>query len=51
MKGDEFKIILEDINERLDTLIEGQNLLARSLTDILMRTGKNSKRSRKIIFS
>jgi hypothetical protein len=27
MKGDEFKIILEDINEKFDTLIEGQNLL------------------------
>ena len=27
MKGDEFKIILEDINEKFDTIIEGQNLL------------------------
>ncbi len=44
MKGDEFKIILEDINERLDTLIEGQNLLARSLIGTLVRRRKNSKR-------
>jgi len=27
MKGDEFKKILEDINDKFDTLIEGQNLL------------------------
>jgi hypothetical protein len=31
MKGDEFKIILEDINEKFDTLIEGQNLLNEKL--------------------
>ena len=27
MKGDEFKIILEDINEKVNTIIEGQKLL------------------------
>ena len=31
MKPDEFKIILEDINEKFDTLIEGQNLLNEKL--------------------
>ena len=31
MKGDEFKIILEDINEKFDTLIDGQNLLNEKL--------------------
>ena len=31
MKGDEFKIILEDINEKFDTMIEGQNLLNEKL--------------------
>ena len=31
MKGDEFKIILEDINEKFDTLIEGQNLINEKL--------------------
>jgi hypothetical protein len=31
MKGDEFKIIPEDINEKFDTLIEGQNLLNEKL--------------------
>ena len=31
MKGGEFKIILEDINEKFDTLIEGQNLLNEKL--------------------
>jgi uncharacterized coiled-coil DUF342 family protein len=31
MKGDEFKIILEDINEKFDTLIEGQNLFNEKL--------------------
>jgi predicted nuclease with TOPRIM domain len=31
MKGDEFKIILEDINEKFDALIEGQNLLNEKL--------------------
>ena len=31
MKGDEFKIILTDINEKFDTLIEGQNLLNEKL--------------------
>ncbi len=31
MKGNEFKIILTDINERFDTLIEGQNLLNEKL--------------------
>jgi hypothetical protein len=31
MKGDEFKIILEDINEKFDTLLEGQNLLNEKL--------------------
>lgn len=31
MKGDEFKIILEDINEKFDTLIEGQSLLNETL--------------------
>lgn len=31
MKGDEFTIILEDINEKFDTLIEGQNLLKERL--------------------
>jgi len=27
MKGDEFKIVLEDINEKFGTIIEGQKLL------------------------
>ena len=31
MKGDEFKIILEDINEKFDTLIEGHNSLKEQL--------------------
>ena len=31
MKGDEFKNFLEDINEKFDTLIEGQNLLNEKL--------------------
>jgi len=31
MKGNEFKIILEDINEKFDTIIEGQNLLNEKL--------------------
>jgi hypothetical protein len=31
MKGDEFKIILEDINEKFDTLIEGHNSLNEQL--------------------
>lgn len=31
MKGDEFKIIPEDINEKFDTIIEGQNLLNEKL--------------------
>ena len=31
MKSDEFKNILTDINERFDTLIEGQNLLNEKL--------------------
>jgi hypothetical protein len=31
MKGDEFKIILEDINEKFDTIVEGQNLLNEKL--------------------
>ncbi len=31
MKGDEFKIILEDISEKFDTIIEGQNLLNEKL--------------------
>ena len=31
MKGNEFKIILEDINEKFDTLIEGQNLFNEKL--------------------
>jgi len=31
MKGNEFKIILEDINEKFDTLIEGQNLINEKL--------------------
>ena len=31
MKGDEFKIILEDINEKFDTLIEGQSLIKEKL--------------------
>ncbi len=31
MKSDEFKIILKDVNEKFDTLIEGQNLLNETL--------------------
>jgi hypothetical protein len=31
MKGNEFKITLEDINEKFDTLIEGQNLINEKL--------------------
>ena len=31
MKSDEFKNFLEDINEKFDTLIEGQNLLNEKL--------------------
>jgi hypothetical protein len=31
MKGDEFKIILEDINEKFDTMIEGHKLLNEKL--------------------
>ena len=31
MKSDEFKNILTDINEKFDTLIEGQNLLNKKL--------------------
>jgi hypothetical protein len=31
MRGDEFKIILEDINEKFDTLIEGHNSLKEQL--------------------
>ena len=31
MKGDEFKIILEDINEKFDVLIEGHKLLNEKL--------------------
>jgi hypothetical protein len=31
MKGDEFKIILEDINEKFDTLIEGHHSLNEQL--------------------
>jgi hypothetical protein len=31
MKGDEFKIIFEDINEKFDTLIEGHNSLKEQL--------------------
>ena len=31
MKSDEFKNILTDINEKFDTLIEGQNLLNEKL--------------------
>jgi hypothetical protein len=31
MKGDEFKIILEDINGKFDTLIKGQNLFNEKL--------------------
>ncbi len=31
MKPDKFNIILEDINEKFDTLIEGQNLFNEKL--------------------
>jgi hypothetical protein len=31
MKGDEFKIILEDINEKFDVMIEGHKLLNEKL--------------------
>jgi hypothetical protein len=31
MKGDEFTIIVEDINEKFDILIEGQSLLKERL--------------------
>lgn len=31
MKGNQFKIILEDFNEKFDKLIEGQNLLSGNL--------------------
>jgi predicted nucleic acid-binding Zn-ribbon protein len=31
MKGDEVKIILEDVSEKFDTIIEGQNLLNEKL--------------------
>jgi hypothetical protein len=31
MKGDEFKIILEDINEKFDVIIEGHKLLNEKL--------------------
>jgi chromosome segregation ATPase len=31
MKGDEVKIILEDVNEKFDTIIKGQNLLNEKL--------------------
>lgn len=31
MKGDEFKIILEDINEKFDVLIEGHRSLKEQL--------------------
>jgi hypothetical protein len=31
MKGDEFKIILEDINEKFDVLIEGHKQLGKKL--------------------
>ena len=31
MKGDEFKIILEGVNKKVGTLIEGQNLLNEKL--------------------
>ncbi len=31
MKGDEFKIILEDVNEKFDVIIEGHKLLNEKL--------------------
>ena len=31
MKGNEFKIILTDLNEKFDTLVEGQRLFSKKL--------------------
>lgn len=49
MKGDEFKIILEDINEKFDTLIEGQNLLNEKLDRHIEENGEEFNEVRKDI--
>lgn len=49
MKGDEFKIILEDINEKFDTLIEGQNLLNEQLDRHIEENREEFKEVRKDI--
>jgi hypothetical protein len=46
MKGDEFRIILEDINEKFDTMIEGQNLLNEKLDRHIDENRKESKEVR-----
>jgi len=46
MKGDEFKIILEDINEKFDVIIEGHKLLNENLIDRLEKIERNIKRLR-----
>ena len=51
MKGDEFKIILEDINEKFDTLIEGQNLLNEKLDRHMNENREEFKEVKKITFS
>lgn len=40
MKSDEFKIILEDINEKFDVLIEGRNPLREQLERDLEKNKK-----------
>jgi hypothetical protein len=46
MKGDEFKIILEDINEKFDTLIEDHNSLKEQLDRDRMENKKEHEELR-----
>jgi septal ring factor EnvC (AmiA/AmiB activator) len=49
MKGDEFKIILEDINEKSDMLIEGQNLIKEKLDRHIKENKEEFKEAKKEI--
>ncbi len=51
MKGDEFTIILEDINEKFDTLIEGQSLLKERLDRHVDDEKKEFKEVRSDLFN
>jgi hypothetical protein len=47
LKGNEFKIILTDINEKLNTLIEGQRLFNKTLDRHIDEDKKEFKEVRK----